>query len=256
MHKIIEGKQATRWGGLLAGALLLAGAAAVTACGGDESASASQGNGANEAANEQAIETFRPAEFGPEITNPYFPLPVGMSRVYEGDEEGTQLRVEEEVLPDTHLVAGVETRIVEVNEFEDGELVEHTLDYYAQHDDGSVWYFGEDVDDYENGEIVGHKGAWLAGQDGALPGLFMPANPEVGQKFEQERAPGVAEDESEIVEAGLSLEVPAGAFEDCIKTDDFAPLDNARESKFYCPDVGPVREQSDTVLLELIQLAP
>ena len=83
-----------------------------------------------------------------------------------------------------------------MREFEDGELVERTADYFAQDGKGRVWYFGERVDDIENGKVVGHEGQWLAGKNGAKPGLFMPAKPRVGQVFEQERAPGVAEDRS------------------------------------------------------------
>ena len=140
-------------------------------------------------------------------------------------------------------MAGVRVAIVKVREFEDGELVEHTADYFAQDGKGRVWYFGERVDDIENGKVVGHEGQWLAGENGAKPGLFMPAKPRVGQVFEQERAPGVAEDRSKVVAVGRELTTPAGTFDDCIKTRDFAPLDRATEFKFYCAGVGLVREK-------------
>ena len=38
----------------------------------------------------------------------------------------------------------------------DGRVLEVARDYYAQADDGSVWYFGEDVDNYEDGVVVDH----------------------------------------------------------------------------------------------------
>jgi hypothetical protein len=226
--------------------------ALLSACGDDDD------NGSDSNSSEEptpAAEEIDPADFQAEVTNPYFAQPVGLSRAFEGEEDGVLIRVEETVLEETETVAGVETTILEVNEYEDGELVEHTLDYYAQHVDGSVYYFGEDVDNYEDGEVVDHDGTWHAGEDGALPGLYMPANPEVGQQFEQERAPGIAEDESEIVEVGLAVETAAGSFEDCIKTEDYAPLDDATEHKYYCPDVGLVREESEEGdLLDLVEI--
>jgi hypothetical protein len=182
------------------------------------------------------------------VDNPLFPLSSVPRTVFEGTErdsetgETIELRVESRVLEETKRVAGVEVAVVDVNEYEDGDPVEHTLDYYAQDDEGNVWYFGEHVDDYEDGKIVGHSGQWLAGEGEAKAGLFMPADPRVGDKFEQERAPGVAEDRSKVVAAGVRVKTPAGSFSNCIKTEDFAPLDNVTEFKFYCPGVGVVRE--------------
>jgi hypothetical protein len=144
-------------------------------------------------------------------------------------------------------------RVVQVTESEDGEVVERTQDYYAQDRKGNVWYMGERVDDYKDGKLVGHGGQWQAGKDGAKPGLFMPANPRVGRKFEQERAPGVAEDESEVVEVGLAMQVPAGRFTDCIRTKDVAPLDDVTEFKFYCAGVGLIREDPPGGRVELRQ---
>jgi hypothetical protein len=192
-----------------------------------------------------------PAEFQATVDNPFFPLVPGSEHVLEGTEtdadtgETVELRVEETVLDEEYEVAGVPVTVVLVREYEDGELVEETRDYYAQHVDGTVYYFGEDVDDYEDGEIVGHSGAWLAGEGDALPGIFMPADPQVGDQFDQERAPGVAEDESKVLVVDQAVETPAGAFEGCIKTEDYAPLDDVTEFKFYCPDAGLVVEQND-----------
>jgi hypothetical protein len=157
------------------------------------------------------------------------------------------------VLKKTRRVAGVRVAIVDVREFEDGELVEHTRDYYAQDRKGRVWYFGESVDDIENGKVVGHEGQWFAGKNGAKPGLFMPAKPKVGKVFEQERAPGVAEDRSKVVAVGLDVTTAAGRFDGCIKTRDFAPLDKRTEFKFYCAGVGLVREKPADGRLDLVR---
>jgi hypothetical protein len=140
-----------------------------------------------------------------------------------------------------------------VEEYKNGELVERTLDYYAQRRDGAVLYFGEKVDDYKDGKIVGHGGRWFAGEGDAKPGLFMLARPRVGQVFEQERAPGVAEDRSRVVAVGREVTTPAGTFDDCIRTRDYAPLDKKTEFKYYCSGVGLVREEAPRVHLDLVR---
>jgi hypothetical protein len=81
----------------------------------------------------------------------------------------------------------------------------------------------------------------------------MPADPKVGDEFEQERAPGVAEDRSEVVAVGLKVRTQAGRFDRCIKTKDFAPLDNNTEFKYYCAGVGLVREQYPEGRLDLVR---
>jgi hypothetical protein len=228
--------------------------------GNDGASTATESSDATAADGTPGESSIDPADFQVTVDNPMFPLVPGAEHVLEGSEtdaetgETVELRVEETVLDEDYEVAGVGVTVVLVREYENGDLVEETRDYYAQHVDGTVYYFGEDVDDYEDGEIVGHSGAWLAGEGGALPGIFMPADPQVGVQFEQERAPGVAEDESEVIAVDQAVETPAGAFEGCIKTEDYAPLDDVTEFKFYCPDVGLVVEQNDAgvTIFELV----
>jgi hypothetical protein len=181
------------------------------------------------------------------ITNPYVAFASVRRAAYTGrerDEEGKLVRTRTEwrLLTRTKVVDGIRSAVVTVKDFEDGKLVEQTFDYYAQRKDGSVLYMGEDVNDLEDGKVVGHGGAWLAGRRGARPGLFMPAKPRRGQRFQQERAPGVAEDRSTVIGTERTVTTPAGRFEHCIKTRDYAPLDKITEHKYYCRGVGLVRE--------------
>jgi hypothetical protein len=201
----------------------------------------------------EAAAAIDPAAFSAEIDNPFFPLSSLRAMSYVGTEEGVSIRSDSRVLERARRVAGVPVTVADVREFEDGELVEHTRDYYSQRTDGTVMYMGEDVDDIEDGKVVGHEGEWLAGKDGAKPGVFMPAEPKVGDAFEQERVPGIAEDRSEVVAVGLDVTTPAGSFDDCIKTKDFAPLDKLTEFKFYCAAVGLVREQFPAGRLDLVR---
>lgn len=201
-----------------------------------------------------------PVDFSAMIDNPLFPLSSYSTLVYEGEEidpktgETITTRVEMTMLPDTEVVGGVEARVVRDEAFEDDELVESTLDYYAQHNDGSVYYFGERVNNYENGELKDHEGSWLAGEDENEPGIIMPPAPAVGDVFEQEKAPGIAEDRMTVLSVTESVDVPAGSFTDCVKTEDVNPLDGtgAIEYKFYCPAVGFVLEEFEGGNLELV----
>jgi hypothetical protein len=146
-------------------------------------------------------------------------------------------------LPLDHSSRYVWTRVVEERETADGELAEVSRNFFADcwptHD---VYYFGEEVDDYEDGEIVGHSGAWLTGKHGAMPGIIMPESGFIlGSRYFQEVAPGVALDRAEHVATGEEVEVPAGVFEDCIEVTETTPLNPDEEStKVYCRGIGLV----------------
>ena len=134
----------------------------------------------------------------------------------------------------------VRTRVVEEREWADGELVEVSRNFFAICCRTlAVYYFGEDVDIYEGGQIVGHEGAWRAGEDAAMPGLMMPGTFLLGSRYYQEFAPDVAMDRGENVAMGLTIETPAGVFEDCVEVLETTALDPEEEgTKIYCPGVG------------------
>jgi len=144
----------------------------------------------------------------------------------------------------------VKTRIVQELETEGGEIVEISQNYFARcKQTGDVFYFGEDVDIYEDGEVVSHDGAWLAGVDGAQPGLIMPGRFLLGSRYVQEIAPN-AMDQATHTEMGVTLETEAGTFEGCVRTIETSPLEPGHESpKTYCPGVG-LAVDSDVELVE------
>lgn len=182
--------------------------------------------------------------------NPYFPLKPGEVRHYEGTEDGEQLLLDIITLPDIETVAGVETRVIEERETVNGELVEVSRNFFAAASDGSVCYFGEEVDIYEGGQIVSHEGAWRAGEAGAVQGVIMPARPAVGQSYDQEQAPGIAEDHAEVLSISDSLTVPVGTFSNVLKTKDTTPLEpDVEEFKWYAPESGLIRDGA----FELVQ---
>jgi len=184
------------------------------------------------------------------IDNEWFPLVAGTQLVLEGVDDGETIRVEIDVLDETQDVDGVTTRVVTETEYEDGELVEVSFNWFAQAPDGTVCYFGEDVDIYEDGDVVSHDGAWKAGEDGAQAGIIMPGEPEVGQVFYQEYYPGHAMDSSEIAAFGEAIDVPAGLFEDTLTALDYNELEGECEGerKVYVRGIGlAIDEEAELV---------
>jgi hypothetical protein len=178
-----------------------------------------------------------------EITNPYLPLLPGQQVVLEGPDGSRTGRVQITVLDEIEIVAGIETRVVEEREWLDDELAEVSRNYFVQAPDGSVCYYGEEVDDYRGGELVGHSGAWRVGEKGALPGILMPGSPVVGMSHAQEVAPGVAEDAAIVEEIGVPFTVPAGTFEDTLATKDVDPLGGGVDPKRYARGVGLIVDE-------------
>jgi hypothetical protein len=147
------------------------------------------------------------------------------------------------VLADTQEVDGVTTGVLEERETKNGNLVEISRNFLAtDKNTGDVYYFGEDVDNYKNGKITNHEGAWRAGMSGARFGLMIPAKPTVGQAFYQEIAPKVAMDRVEVVSINETIKTPAGTFEHCIHLRETTPLERGSSHKYYAPDVGIVKD--------------
>jgi len=173
--------------------------------------------------------------------NPFWiPLEVGYSLRLEGDDDGELVSVTITVLDETFTVDGVETRVVEEYETIDEELAEISRNYFAIcQETGSVFYFGEHVDIYEDGEVVSHDGEWLAGENGNRAGIIMPGTVLLGSRYFQEVAPEIAMDRAEHVAMGASIETPVGTFEECLRVDETTPLEPGDLSiKYYAPGVG------------------
>jgi hypothetical protein len=183
---------------------------------------------------------FDPDDFVRKVTNPYFPLKPGTTLVYKGENEGTPTRQVMTVTNKTKKIMGVTTTVVHDRAYEDGVLIEETIDWYAQDEDGNVWYFGEDTKEYdENGNVISTDGSWQAGVDGAKPGIVMLAHPKKGKKYNQENAPGIAEDKAQVIGYKDSFCVPYKCFKNVLVIKDWNPLEKGFvEHKYYAKEVG------------------
>ncbi len=186
---------------------------------------------------------FDPEDFQTTVDNEYFPLTPGTVKTFEGDDGEDDLKVVTTVLAETENVAGVDCTVLKEEEWEDGELVEVSLNWFAQEKStGDVYYFGEAVDEYEDGEIEGHPGAWRVGDNADAPGMIFPGDPQLGDTFNPEAAPDEAEESAEITETGMDYTTPYGDFTDVIKVEEHDLLEDEVEWKLYAPGVGLISE--------------
>ena len=184
--------------------------------------------------------TVEAGDLGPTGSNPYFILEPGHFRILrKGNEELTIT-----VLDETKTVDGVVTRVIEEKETKDGKLVEISRNFFAiSKRTNDVYYFGEEVDIYENDKVTSHDGAWLSGVKGAKFGLMVPGTHLVGGRYCNEVAPDVAMDRAEIVSVKESIDTIAGKFTNCVKVEETTPLEPGnKEYKIYAPGIGLVND--------------
>ena len=189
-----------------------------------------------------------PAKFTTNVNNEYFPLKPDTTIVHQGGTEHSEMTVTNQ----TKNVMGVECVVVDHREWEGNMLIERTYDWFAQDEQGTVWYFGEDTKEYENGKVVSSKGSWEAGVDGAKPGIIMQADPKVGQSYYQEYYPGEAMDMARVISLEASARVPYGSFDEVMETREWTPLQPGfSERKYYVRGVGPLGNPADLALVDV-----
>ena len=187
---------------------------------------------------------------GPHGGNRYFPLHPGAFWRLEGEDDGQFVEVRITVLDDVKIIpflvdgelAVAVARVVEEREWTEGELSQVSRNYYACSElSGNIYYLGEDVDHYQNGRVIGHEDSWLAGRNGAMPGLLMPQLFLLGARYQMEQAPGVSMDRGENLRMGFRRHTPAGTFRRCIMVRETTPLEPDEETiKIYAPGIGMI----------------
>ncbi len=191
------------------------------------------------------------------IDNTYLPLNPGTVHIYQSETEDGLETIVTEVLDTTRMVDGVECVMFLDRVYLDELLIEDTDDWFAQDDDGNVWYLGEDVVNYEyddDGELVAtdNEGSWESGLDvagigsNAVAGILIKANPVVGNSYQQEFYEGEAEDMARVEELGGSVVLEDDTtYTNCLKTLEWNPLEeDSEEYKYYAPEVGLVKEEA------------
>ncbi len=206
-----------------------------------------------------------PARSGPiakaKFTNPqqnsYFPLEPGTVFRYSGKDGGKKLTEKLTVTDKTKVIQGIRATVIrDVIRRTDGSLAEKTTDWYAPDNKGNVWYLGEKTATYKkDGTLESRDGTWLAGRDGAVAGLIMPAKPRPGKAYRQEFYPGQAEDQAWIVSNDESRTVAYGAVQNVVRSFEWTALEKGVVSvKFYGPGLGIIAEKDVSGGTENFQL--
>jgi hypothetical protein len=184
--------------------------------------------------------------FSARVDNQWFPLRPGSKYVYRGVKDGKASRDVVEVTHRTKLIRGARCVAVHDRLYVQGHLGERTTDWYTQDQHGNVWYFGEDTAELDaQGRVTSTEGSWLAGRDGARPGIFMPARPRVGESFRQEFYKGHAEDGFEILSTRTHVQVPFVTSSRALLTKETTPLEpGVVDHKYYVRGIGTVLEQT------------
>jgi hypothetical protein len=207
----------------------------------------------------QVVDTEPPTFNDPTaISNALFPAATVTQLVHLGVDGGAPLRVEVTRMPETRVIAWegmeVETVVVQFISYRDGRILEVAYDFFAQADDGSVWYFGETVDNYADGRVSNHSGAWLAGEDGP-PGMIMPAEPEVGDIYHPENIPGVVFEELIVLETDVSVPGPSGEITGAIRVEEHL-MEGTVEQKIFAPGYGEFHADAPNELVTVAVAAP
>jgi len=181
-----------------------------------------------------------------DINNPLLPLATLKADILEGKEGAKKIRIERIAKPDVHKTfqignESVEALAVEERDYENGELAETALDYFAQSDDGAVYYLGEEVDEFKNGKLVSHEGSWMLGKDTQKPGIIIPGHPRIGDKFKSEDVSKEIHEDDEVISLSERVQTPAGTYDNCVKVKEKL-ADGAIEYKYYASGIGVVRE--------------
>jgi hypothetical protein len=174
------------------------------------------------------------------VTNPLFPISKQDSVLMLGHVDGKPFRTEVTLLPETRIVEWqgqrIETLVSQYTAYLDGRIQEVAYDLYAQADDGSVWYFGEDVADFEDGVIVTKEGTWIVGKDGPAA-MIMPANPKVGDVYRTENTPGIAFEEVTVKAVNKTLDGPLGPVKGGLVAEELH-MGGSTEDKTFAPGYG------------------
>jgi len=212
----------------------------IVACGGGSKSSSSSSSTLPQGTKPMKLD---PADFTTNIDNPYWPMRPGSHWVYRETENGETQRVDVTVTDKTKVLAGITARVVHDQVTRKGQVIENTLDWYAQDSHGNLWYLGEDTAEYENGKLKTKAGTWSAGVDGGEPGVVVPASPKQGMRYREEYYAGHAEDGAEVLSVSSQVQVPFGRFQNALLTRNFSAIEpTVEEMKLYAKGVGPVME--------------
>jgi hypothetical protein len=190
-----------------------------------------------------------------QITNRYLPITKFHRTVLKGVDTGQHLRIvrtlQHRTQPFKYHGKTVKAAVVKdvVTNVKAGRVIEKTVDYFAQDEAGTVYYFGEDVNEYSPHKPVSHEGQWRLGRDTNTPGVLMPAHPKLGDSYKAEAVPGVTHETDHVVAVGKTERVAGHTYHHVIKVRENAGPPPEVEFKTYAPGIGVITEANGGVHL-------
>ncbi|MDP9344248.1 MAG: hypothetical protein M3P44_00730 [Actinomycetota bacterium] len=192
-----------------------------------------------------------------DIDNRYLPLTAHRRCVYRGEStDGVPERTVLTRLDRTRrfTIAGrpVDAAVFSDVAFEGGKHVETAIDYFAQADDGTVYYLGELVSNIKNGKVVDTEGSWLLGRDTDVPGVAMPGTLHVGDRWHFEDVPGVTTESDRVEERDLRIKAAGRIFTGVVRVQEFTQPEGELEYKLYAAGAGIIVSYDPESRTELV----
>ena len=196
--------------------------------------------------------SFDPTAFqaAPRINNPWNTLTPGTRFTTTGTVTSADGVHEHTVVHTvtglTKVIDGITTRVLWDVDYQDGQLQESELAFFAQTRGGTVWLFGEYPEEYVNGAFVGAPSTFIHGLAKAQAGIAMLAKPSLtGPDYVQAYAPKVQFlDCGDVIQKNQHVCVPTGCYDDVLVIDEYNPLEPpeaGHQRKFYSKGTGLIK---------------
>ena len=191
------------------------------------------------------------------ITNPLHPTSRVEQVIFGGHVDNKPFRTEVTLLPETkptpYRGTTIDTALIQYVAYLDGRIQEVAIDRYAQADDGSVWYFGEEYSAFEDGKVTDTEGTWVV-DDKTPAALIMPAHPRVGDVYRPENVPEVLFEEVRVDKVDMNVPGPSGNISGAMEVNELH-MDGTREGKIFAPGYGEFSTGDPGGDLEAVSLA-
>ena len=181
-------------------------------------------------------------------SNKWLPLKPGTQWVRDGTTLVGNRAVPHKVLSTVtdviRVIHGVKTVAVFDHSVDSGQVVQQSLDYFAQDKSGNIWDFGAATEQYETGRFVTVDEAWVAGVEGAKAGILMPANPTASTPpWAIAQPPGEDGDAAAFQRMQKRECVPFGCFDNVLVVEEGKKSALNNEHKYYALGVGQIRNE-------------
>ncbi|MDQ2942326.1 MAG: hypothetical protein M3R21_01495 [Candidatus Dormibacteraeota bacterium] len=181
-------------------------------------------------------------------SNKWLPLKPGTQWVRDGTTLVGNRKVPHKVLSTVtdviRVINGVKTVAVFDHSVDSGQVVQQSLDYFAQDKSGNIWDVGAATEQYEAGRFVTVDEAWIAGVDGAKPGILMPANPTSSTPpWSIAQPPHESGDAAAFQRMQKRECVPFGCFDNVLVVEEGKRSALNNEYKYFGRGVGQIRNE-------------